>query len=341
MQTSTKVKEYPFDPEFHWHHFPEFIKHKLSIGEPSPHLQVMGYLIKDLPWEEKVWKLGCYAAPYSLITAEILGSYWTAENVRDHPNDLLLWLKENWSGILTSTERRCVRTPEKMARCLVEYAGWTKAKAPALLEIHGSPQERYEQIWDSVTTVYSIGRYIAIRLIEGFNRFADVPAKLYDIRSIGAWSPKKMLAFMYPEYKEQLLSTDSKIGAVATIKISNMAMEKLASYGLDIGHYIFAAMLCEYRKAAEDGHEYPAQTHDKEISYYNKQIEFWQSKGFQSRLFEARKALFPSEVLGELQGWTGIRKDLGRVLINHEYVWSDLIFDYHKSKDHLEEPVLR
>ena len=60
-------------------------------------------------------------------------------------------------------------------------------------------------------------------------------------------------------------------------------------------------------------------------------------------MFEARKKLFPSEVLGELNGWDGIRELLTSVLRNYDYTWSDSVYDYVATltSGNFEHPVRR
>jgi hypothetical protein len=59
---------------------------------------------------------------------------------------------------------------------------------------------------------------------------------------------------------------------------------------------------------------------------------------YESTFYDVRKAKFPHEALGELWGWYEVRKDLGAVLYDHGYMWSDLLYSYMDTED-LAHPV--
>ncbi len=330
------------DPEFHWEFFPDFIRKKLDVGEPSPHMKIVGHLSQDCSWEEKIWRAGCYAAPYSVISAEVLWTYWPLERMLAHTDEFLPWLQEHWGGIHWRMERRCVNTPAKFAENLTQYAEWAVSRLPQTLETRSQDKRIfYDQLWESVTSVKFMGRYISIRLIELMRRFCNIDAPLYDIRSIGGWSPKQALTLLRPDRTDEILSDNMKVSNAASDEVAEEIFQEVRKRNLlELDYYIFAAMLCEYREAYEDRHQYPGRTHDQEISYHSKFSGYWKAKGFTSRLFEARAAIFPHECLGELNGWDGIRHELSRVLRDEGYNWSDLIYDYAAFKE-FPEPVLR
>jgi hypothetical protein len=88
-------------------------------------------------------------------------------------------------------------------------------------------------------------------------------------------------------------------------------------------------MLCEYREAYEDHHQYPGRTLDQELDYQDSDAAtYWLAKGYPTGLWQARKELFPDVALGETQGWSGIRHDLSRWLRDRGVNWSDTLYDY-------------
>lgn len=330
-----------FTTEQQWQFLGEFIKKKLDVGEPSPHMKIVGYLSKDLPIPERMWRAGCYAVPYSIITAEAIWQTWSLDDAVNRPHWVTKWVEEHWKNIHTRTERRCVRTPAKFNECLIGYANWLAYDFPNVLErIKDLPnEEAYDILWESISTVKYLGRYINIRILDLFYRYCDVDAHLYDIRSIGGWSPKEMLALLYPEHKEVLLGP-GKHGDPLANKLATEAMYRYQDEGLPVDFYIFAAMLCEYRVAYENMRQYPGRTHDQEIFYFTKKGVPWVKYGIKFEMFDARKALFPHECLGELNGWMDIRDELSTVMRDYNYVWSDVEYSYEKTKD-LANPVRR
>ena len=333
-----------------WHKrkFILFTKRKLEIGEPSPHLTIVGHMSKDVSIRKRLWLLGCYAATYCLPSAQVIWelSPKSIESGWAGCPDLD-WFKKHWKGIITRTERRCVRTPEKMWECLMSYREWMYHEYPRLLKIGKKPgmantPKFYDIVWESVSAIRYFGRYINIRLIEGLRRYCDIPASLYDIRSIGGWSPKKCLAYLYPQHAKVLL-IDNKEGNALTNKLAYELLAEVQKTVPKCNEYIIAALLCEYKGAFEKRHQYTGWTIDQEIPLYDKAIAYWKDKVNTKPLWEAREALFPQEVLGEKNKWHGTRWELAKALRDHGYIWSDLLHDYEATLKtrNFAKPVLR
>lgn len=324
-----------------WHveKFVEFAERKADLGEPSPHMTLVGWLSRDVGLGERLWRAGCYLNPYSVLSAEAIWREFSFERIRKEPEKFGPWLRANWDGIHTRQERRCVRTPAKFITAMLGYAEWLADAAPGLAKARiADPIERYDVWWKSATSVPYFGRYITIRLLEFFNRYGHMGTELYDIRSIDGWSPIRALMLLRPDATDELLT--GKAGPVD--RVAREVVRDLRAGGLMIGFYGFAALLCEYRVAIEKSHQYPGWTIDQELEFdHGKHAEYWRSRGQESGLMQARRALFPKEVLGELHGWTGRRYDLAACLRDRGYVWSDMVYDYAASKDHLDSPVAR
>jgi hypothetical protein len=286
----------------------------------------MGYLVRDMPTAQGLWALGCYAATYCLPTAQVIWTLKPFEVARCE--NLELWLREHWPGIITRTERRCVRSPVKMARCLASLAQWIEYDYPELSLL---PKElsrtNYDYVWDSAGGIKFFGRYINIRFVEGLRRYFNVPAMLYDIRSVGGWSPKRMLCLLYPEHMEKLL-VDNVEGNELTNQLCEQLLKRVRTEIPEVNEYILAAMLCEMKSAYENYHQYPGWTIDQEPLLYDKVFEYWGEQIDVTLLWRARKALFPPEALGEISGWHGTRWPLTRTLRDHGYNWSDLRYDW-------------
>ncbi len=324
------------DATWHLRKFIQFTKFKMQIREPSPHLAIVGHMSKNSSLERKLWLLGCYAATYCLPTAQVIWELKTHEEVKNDPKNFEAWLKDNWKGIITRTERRCVRTPKKMSECLVSYANWMTKEYPKLTNPRlkeRDPKEYYDIVWESVGGIRYFGRYINIRLVEGLRRYCDIPARLYDIRSIGGWSPKKALCYLFPEHAGTLLIDDSK-GNALTNKLTYRLLRTIREKLPKVDCYVLAAMLCEYKGCFEKKHQYPVWTIDQEPLMYDKVFDYWGKVVDKNVLWEARKALFPELVLGEIgDRWYGTRWSCAETLRTFGYNWSDLVYDYVKTKE--------
>jgi hypothetical protein len=329
---------------WHMEKFTEFCALKQQVGEPSPHLTIVGYMARNEPLDSKLWLLGSYAATYSLPTAQVIWTQWRAAAALEDEARFREWIAGNWRGIITRQERRCVRTPQKMADCLLSFADWMESEFPFLDlmrdEAERDPHGYYDRVWESVGTIKYFGRYINIRLVEGLRRFCGIPAHLYDIRSLGGWSPKKCLAYLYPDQAETLL-VDDATGNRLTNELAADLLTRVREVVPSVDEYVLAAMLCEYKGAYENRTQYVGWTIDQEPPLYRKVVEHWSEDDLDTDLlWQARRALFPPEVLGELNGWDGTRWDLACVLRDSGYIWSDLRYDYAATDD-LGNPAVR
>lgn len=317
--------------EFHFKFLREFAEFEIAAGGPDPHMRICGWLSQDAEQVERTWLAGLYVGFYNAPTAEVVWNEWPWARVKQQGPPSGAWLAEHWRGLSFRRERRAVRTVVKMTRYLKDYADWMESR------IEGKAFTSYEELWESVGDIYGLGRYAAFKLLEFFWRYCDSPWKLPDIRPSGGWSPRMTLALLYPEHEEALNGGDK----AANIKVVNSVAADAINSLSDIFHddyYIFEVMLCDYRQSFEGKRQYPGRSQDSELEYYAKITPHWPS--FKSRMFEARKSLFPPQVLGELQGWAGVRKELGKVLSEHGYTWSDFRYDYLQSQD-LSRPVKR
>lgn len=334
--------------EWHWWAFADFCKKKAEVHEPSPHMQMIGTITEGKPIEEVIWFSCLYAAYYNIPSALVTWKEWPWERAKSY--NMELWLKENWKGTFTRTERRAVRTVKNMNACMTSLAWWADHRVPKYLEISSDTHEDYDSIWqETEKNLAFMGRYIIIRLLEGLHRFADLKPKLYDIRSIGGWSPKRAMGLLYPEQIELLLSPDTKENIKKVDALAFSAMDRFAEeYDIPMSPYVFAAMLCEYRVAYENRKQYPGWTIDQEPAYWYKIMDYWvEHRGaswvgeVESQFFGAREKLFSPYCLGEVNGWVdGTRIEPRRVLRDYGYNWSDLEYDFKATTD-FSNPVRR
>lgn len=337
---------------WHWEKFAEFTAFKAEVKEPSPHMQMIGPLTDGSSFKDILWFTGLYANFYNIPSAlamwQDLPVSLAEEFMVPESHAVEQWLSVNWAGLTTRTERRTVRSVPKMAECLRSYWRWMNEKLPIYLGpayANMDPSENeslYDLIWkEAEHDLRYMGRYIIIRLMEGLHRFVGLQPYLYDIRSIGGWSPKRALGLLYPEHLDLLLSPDTKENVQKVDEIAYATMERFATdYAVPMSPYVFAAMLCEYRVAYENRHQYPGWTLCQEPAHWYKIKPFWlKARGqlwvneLEQKFFGVRTALFPSRCLGELHGWSDKRSEPRSSLRDFGYNWSDLHFNYWATKE--------
>jgi hypothetical protein len=317
--------------EWHQARFIEFAQGKAEIGEPVPHMRVVDWLTKDQPFEEQAWLAGAYLAAYSVLTGEAISHYWPHSRVMAEGTAALSqWVHAAWAGFHTRVPRRCVRTPENFARCLVGFFLWQGTELPRLREkTWDDPHVEYDEWWKSVNRISFFGRYISIRLLELMRRRGVMKAHLYDIRAIGAHSPIRCLMLLQPDRVAELATGSPKIVNQIAEEVKKRLQD---ATGIEMSYFLFATLLCEYRACYESQDDYVGNQHDEELEYsLSKYAAYWRENGLQSRLYEARAAIDPHECLGEVQGWKKRRLDVAGWMRGRGIVWSDVKYDYAKS----------
>jgi hypothetical protein len=340
------ITDNPFDGQTHIKHFAEFCRGVEFAGGTTPHmLMAVEACNRQDSVQEKLWWAGCYAFVYNFATAEMINREWRPGEWVGKA-ELESWATENWKGLKFRKERRAARSPKKLAVCMDTYGTYMK-KVPERdwftdNSIH--PRERYFMAFDDICKeVKYMGRYIGIRWVEVINRVFDTNTTMPDLLPKGGEHPRKALALMYPDYHDPLMGGND----ADTIKIVNGVVETCLNdlythYGVDTDYYTIQSLLCEYKQSVLGRKQYPGKSVDTAITYWNKIYDEWwgEEEAEKSIMWDVRKKLFPLEMLGEVQGWNGVRDELGGVLREYEYTWSDYVYDYMKTTD-LGSPYIR
>ncbi len=302
-------------------------------------MRYVGWASQDLPFEERVWRMGLYMSVYNYASAEQLWSHLElADCVRYSP---LPWLTEHWGGLELRRERRAVRTPKKLAVSIMSYAQWTAETLPRLMEeLRFSPQENYSILWDQAQQdLRYFGRYAIFKLLETYRRYCGLNIEMFDIRPSGGYSPRTTLSLLY----EGKLP-DPKDNRAAGLHLINQAAQQVREelsnrLGSEVDWYRFEVFLCDYLQSYEGRRQYPGRSNDSEIHYYNAIAPYWKSVdplGANTKLWEARAVLHPTDCLGEICGWDGPRKNLGAFLRDNDTTWSDLLYVYQENGELIE-----
>ena len=332
------------DPEKvdHWKQLAEFSRYELLAGGPDPHMKLVGHMGKDCSWEERVWRAGCYIGVYNVPSAEAIWQNWSWSRMKEEPARLESWLREHWEGIALRRERKkpLTNSPVKLAQFLRDYASWCTAGLEAVTFTRGP--DLYEVIWeDSREQVKYLGRYSCFKLLECLTRYCEIPMNLPDIRPVGGDFPRRTLDVLYPEYNGGLGKGNSPETLRIVAQAVDRAIERLArEEDLELDYYTFEVMLCDYRQSWEGKRQYPGRSQDSELDYHTSIVSHWAREAHDpgTEMFAARREIFPPWALGEIQGWSGVRKELGHVLREQGYTWSDSLFAYTQTAD-LSKPV--
>lgn len=336
-----------FTTQQHWKFFAEFCTYELRAGGPDPHMKLVGQMSKndEASAAETAWRGLCYCAVYNVPTAAVLWVHWPQERVlADGPTALEVWLRNHWKGIAFRRERKAVRRPDWLSKCLYSAAEWASKLPEKRATEFGwfakelDPSARFELAYDDACSVYGFGRYIGQKYVEYGRRYLGWPAQVQDIRPKGGWSPRASLALLFPQHATVLNGGDGKEEVAVAIDCSLHAKNRLAQeFGVDVDWYLLQVLLCDYKQSVVGRRQFPGKSQDSELEYDNKLAPFW---GKCEGMYRARRELFPHQVLGELNGWNHVRKELGYVLHDYGYTWTDFHYDYNATTQ-LQTPTLR
>jgi hypothetical protein len=323
MATARRV----FTAEDHQRHFAEFLRAIAGAGGATPHLTMIVRASFELDARAAAWLGFMYAATYNYAAAEALAATLVPEAL---PEDLPGWLRARWRYIPLRRERKAVRAPERLATCIRGFS--------VALELERwQALDSYEVAWDwALNTLPYVGRYIAIRLIEFLRRRYALPLGMPDIRAHGGLYPRQALALLYPGQSDVLLGDNWPTTVHAVEAIANGELVRLHALGLGwVDHYALQALLCEYKQSALGRRQYPGRSLDSELGYWAKAYDpagpFARLREM-SRLGTVRAACFPACHLGEQSGWAGVRDELGPLLNDYGYIWSDAHYDYRATR---------
>lgn len=287
----------------HWPLFTEFVRAETAAGGPDPQIPLIVELAKEREsLVEKVWLAGCYGAHHCIPSAYVVWSHWRPEVVLHKPDELESWLRAFWAGLPVRPEMKSHRMPEKRRQCLVDFARYA-------VEERWRVTKDYEAFWISTQQeIKYYGRYMAIKYLELLRELVRPDIAAPDIRARGAWSPRRTLSWLFPEEPRLAQQEDKSQEAEQLVeRVALQAKERLAASGLPLHFFQLQVLLCEYREALAGGF-YPGGTHDEELDYMALTEKVFGREAIEP-IFQARRRLFPEVYLGEVGGWSGLRRE--------------------------------
>lgn len=336
----------PYDADTHLLFFSEFCTGVQRAGGATPHMLTAVQSAQGMEMWQQLWRIGCYAFVYNIPTAEVLWRYWQPGEWKHA--ELVEWIRVNWAGLKFRKERKAARSPERLATCMKSYVDFMHVLPTRewFTATDMDPITQYTLAFQDICdNVMYMGRYIAIRWLECVRHLYHPNMTMYDISPKDGDHPRKALALMYPEYHDELMGGNDNDTIEVVNAVAEYCMGDLQHlYQTRIDYYTMQSLLCEYKQSVLAMKQYPGKSVDTELAYWHKVYPYWgQEFADGSEFWQWRKAIFPSLVLGELQGWNGVRDVLGTVLRTHGYTWFDDVYDYTATleSNDFSNPVMR
>jgi hypothetical protein len=322
-------------PEQHLKGFTEFCRWEKATGGSDPHMRVAELVAKERYPDDRMgqaWFVGLYTACYNVPAAEIMTT------LRHYPQDVLEdvsgfeeEISEVWPFLPMRRERKAAGFGrQKLADYIVGYARFLDEFGLSYLDDTDNFDECYSLLQDSIK--YN-ARYFTMKLYEVMHRTINNPKyPMTDIRPKKGQYARRTLTFINPQHDPY---SDKPEALAEAHSLSLGLMDVLWEEGVELDWFTFEVMLCNYRQAA-DGRQYPGRALDSELGHYIQASAY----PIKFHMMEKRLEVSPPECLGEIQGWGGRRKELGRCWPDHGYTWCDILYDYNAMID-IAEPVRR
>lgn len=287
-----------------WDLFAEFCRQELATGGPDPQVALMVELSKDTHPQEKMWLAGCYCSHHTVPSAYVVWKHFRPEHVIADETELREFLAKHWDWLPVRPEMRSHRMIEKRLQCLRDFARFAVHKWDLM------PALDYNEAWKlSIDSVKYFARYMAIKYLEILHRMDILQWGLTDMRAKSAWSPRIALGMLYPEVNHIIADKGNNTHEAVRITElhANRAVHEMRKRGVPVSFFQIQVLMCEFREALVGGY-YPGASHDEELDYIRIAQEAFGPETIKP-IFDARRQIFPHSVLGELNGWNGLRQD--------------------------------
>lgn len=283
----------------YWPLFESFIIEELKAHGPDPQLQLLLELAPDVSDVEKMWLIGTYCAHHCVASAWAVYLNFRPDQVLKDPNSLLRFLERNWAALPVRQEMHSHRMLEKRWACLIDAAIYATGKSWQ----NGS----YEKIWnDFIESVSFFNRYLCIKAIEMMRRTVRPDLILSDIRAQKGWSPRAMIALLYPEVADTV--GNKRNNSFETVwyaeEYATRIRERLKLRGIELSYYQLQVLLCNSKQMIE-GRVAPGSGIEAELNF----IRTAEKNFTMSHVYDTRKRIYDHRYLSEVPGWQGLQKD--------------------------------
>lgn len=298
-----------------WKLFSEFCIYEKLTGGPDPHMKAVLKMCEGHPVEEQLWRSALYVGVYNVPSAEAIWRHWNFEH---HPP--VKWIQDNWKGLRFRRERKSVGLDDTGYNLVEYFAGARKTiDSQEMLK-----SADFNQVWKFANGLPHVGRYAATKLVELWYELGVTSAPHHDIRAKGGWSPRTMLQMLYPESKHNPYDNAQVVQAE---ELATFNYQRLVDAGIHISKFEHEVLLCEAKASISSKRQYPGRSLDSELKYEYAIKDYWNFG--ETEHMKVRPLISPEWSLGELQGWSDTRKELGYVASKHGYTWSDSLFDFN------------
>jgi hypothetical protein len=259
----------------------------LATQDEDPFYPVLAHVGQTLANdEERLW------LSFLFVAYCHLGSAWRAFHTTRTPAPLPL-VAERWPFY---TDRRGLRGG-KLRYHVQSYLAYVTAPGQrAWLRAGWStdPRQNYHQFWRQAQCVWGNGRWAAFKWAEVLKKVHGWPLAAPDMRLQTSTGPQAGLSHLY--------GLPARVSLGMLDRYSRHLHAHLAAAALPVDWETLETLLCNWHSLVRGRY------------YVGCDIDAQQEEiasvppAMQAPLWAARRAVLPAAVLGEVQGWSGVRK---------------------------------
>lgn len=293
----------------------------IAAGEADPNVTLLKNLAKQqgLSDKDKAWLCLLYSTCYCTSTAWFL--YNTLPKLQDLKLDKL---QDFWDNIgkklVFQSDRKYVKNMNWFVPIIKSYRKSIGVDHEKILEAIKSGSQ--DDIFKLITSLKYCGRFSAFLFIDCAQQLFDIQI-LINPKNWNEWATAGeglCHAIDREDWVEQHHKSDTypaEAKKVLDESFEKMKQDVSEAAGIEVNDSDLETALCAYRKLFKQS-RYLGYYIDRQQEEFIRNTTVFEENDkleLMRQLWKARKKFLDNDYLGELQGWTGLRKELNKVFM--------------------------
>lgn len=285
-----------------------FGRHLVATKDLDPIYPLLKWVIQDqrLDDEQAHWLVYLYLCAYNIPTAwaifqEFNNPHFYSSSIVD---SFTKWEAERRPCLRINIERRGLRGG-KIVEALKSYSCLVAA-TPQHHWLMATTDGKFDRLWDFLQKVKFVGRWAAFKWLDLLKHVLDYDIEFQDMRLAYCTGPRQALEELYLDGQRN----DRQDGPyIEWLNVVGMQLRRaLGSSGLSLTYDELETVLCNFHSTMH-GRYYVGHDIDEHLG----DLVAWPASGLHTVWWKARVAVLDRRLLGEHNGWNGVRKDLCRL----------------------------
>lgn len=303
----------------------KFVEYQHEV--PSIHYRVLGEYIKKYRINKNRAVLMCWymSCTYNEVTCVLMNELISPKLLKDKAYVNKFW-KQYKSVLDFGSSRKYAKNMDWIPELLPEFFKHVQGKPYNWLKTFPDGKIGYSQIYSEISNLKYVGRFATDLFMESLLYLNDYFGTNYVEPEKLDWKncsnlTSGLLNIFYKDEEANLFDKTHKLPVEEDLLNGYLSKVKDAIYQTypeqrDDGINLFIGKICSFRNLFKNA-RYGGFHHDRELGVlkaYEKALPeysyLWR------RFYELRREMFPKHLLGELNGWNGIRKERKKLFLS-------------------------